>query len=115
MAGVIVGKAVILRQVTDATEHGWRSRAFSQQISFSQGFASDAEQDFDQRGLAGAVLTQEAENFLLLDLERDSLESLDLAISFGQILGLDDGHGTPQHRQKVRFPSSLAKGWGGVY
>ena len=78
---MVVGEAVILGQVADpAADHGGAGPA--SQSDAAIGPHRDAKQDLDQRGLAGAVLAEQAEDFAGLDFQGDAFEGrkrLDLA------------------------------------
>jgi len=51
---------------------------------------AQAFEDFHGAGLAGAVWTEKAKNFALLDFEADAAEGLHGAVMFGEVMDLDD-------------------------
>ena len=91
-AGVIVGKAMVFRQITDAAADAGRADRLAEQSSGAVGRFRDAEEDLDEGRLAGAVLAEQAEDLALLDLQGHALEGLDLAIVLDEVQGFDDRH-----------------------
>ena len=92
VAGVVIGEAMIFRQIADARAHVGRAGGVPEQRRLAFPAADDAEEDLDERRLAGAVLAEEAVDFAFLDGERDAGERLDFAVTFAQIDGLHCGH-----------------------
>jgi len=91
-AGVVVGEAVVFGQVTDAAADRGGAGRLVEHEGGAVGRPDDAEQHLDERGLAGAVLAQQAEDLAALDGQRDAPEGLDLAVGFDEVVGSDDGH-----------------------
>ena len=117
-AGVVVGKAVVLGQIADAAAHADGAGRLAEQLALPSVGLGDAEQDLDERRLAGAVLAEQAEDFAALDGQRHALEGLDLAELFDEVFGGDYGHdgiprrrnSTPQHRLATRPDSGQWSG-----
>ena len=65
-----------------------------QETGDAVGRLGDAEQDLDERGLAGAVLAEQAEDFAALDGQRHAPQRLDAAVVLDEVVGDDDGHGS---------------------
>ena len=80
----------------------------AEQRGVAVGLADDAEQDLDERGLAGAVLAEQAVDLPLLDRERDALEGLDPAVVLAEIPRLDDRHGRLR-KEVVRFDERIRR------
>jgi hypothetical protein len=97
-AGVVVGEAVVLGEVADLLPDADRAGGLVEQVGVAVGLLGDAEQDLDERRLAGAVLAEEAVDLALLDGERHALQRLDAAVALDQALGFDDRHGTISRR-----------------
>ncbi len=51
---------------------------------------------FQRRGLAGAIGTDQRDAFALIDLERDAVEHLDLAVSGPNVLDLQHQCAAPR-------------------
>ena len=77
---MVLGEPVVLGQVADPlADVGVAGRVVEQRgLAFAE--LDDAEQDLDERGLAGPVLAEQAEDFALLDLEGDAPQRLDAAV-----------------------------------
>src|SRR5262249_27285363 len=90
--GVVIGETVVLGQVADAPADRRSPGRLVEDGRLPVGGADNAEQDLDERRLAGAVLPQQAEDFAALDRERDALEGADPAVLLGELIGDDDGH-----------------------
>ena len=68
VAGVVVGELVVFGQVADAAGGRRPCRPAGRAASASPSVRrDDAEQDLDERGLAGAVLAEQAVDLALLD------------------------------------------------
>ena len=68
------------------------------------GFLGDAEKDFDERGLAGAVLAEQAEDFAALDGQRHAVEGVNLAEMLHELVGGNGRHdGVPRRRGQKRL------------
>src|SRR5262245_49798736 len=89
---MIVGKAMILRQVAGAGTHMSSAGAFAKQSGLAFPAAGDAEHDLDERGLAGAVLAAQAVNLPPAYLARHAGQGLDAAVVFAQVVGFQDWH-----------------------
>ena len=87
---------MVFGQVADAAAHGGAAGRLIEQAGPAIAGGGDAEQDLDERGLAGAVLTEQAEDVAALDVERDTRPGPDAAVVLDQIVGLNDGHDTPR-------------------
>ena len=98
LAGMIVGEAMIFGQIADAGADVDGAGRFVEQRRLALPAAGDAEQDLDERGLAGPVLAEQAVDFALFDLERDPAESLDASVTFAQI---------PVFQQLPRLPPMI--------
>ena len=110
-AGVVVGEAVVLGQVADAAADGRRAGRLVEEQGLALGLADDAEKDLDERGLAGAVLAEQAEDLAALDGQRHALEGLDLAEALDEVVGGDDGHdGFPSVARTTTPENRVAKG-----
>ena len=100
--GVVVGEAVVLRQVADApTRRGGAGRLVEQQGAALR-LLGDAQKDLDERRFAGAVLAEQAEDLAALDGERDSGEGLDGAETLDEVLSGYDRHGAFSRRGDFR-------------
>ena len=54
---------------------------------------AQAFENFDGRGLAGAIGAEQAEYFSFFDAEADAAHRVDVAVVFDQIIDLQDGIG----------------------
>jgi hypothetical protein len=71
---VPAGKTEELGQVADLTPRLERARAGTADLGLSAGGPDEPAGDLDQRGLAGAVRPEQADELAFLDLEVDSRE-----------------------------------------
>ena len=90
---MVAGELVIFGQVADAPAHVGGAGRLAEQRGLAVGLLGDAEEDLDERGLARAVLAEQAVDLALLDRERDALERLDAAVVLAELARLDDRHG----------------------
>src|SRR5262249_7901063 len=88
----IIRKAMVFRQVADLVTDGHGSRRPLQQLRVTFGRPDDAEENLDERCLAGAIATQEAIDLAALDGNGNATQRFHGAILFGQRIGADDGH-----------------------
>src|SRR5437868_14674443 len=91
---MVIGKAMIFRQVADALSNPRRTNRETEQARFSRSSFRDAKQDLDKSGLAGAVLPKQAEDFSGLDSQAYAFQSVDLAVLLDKTFYFDDRHGS---------------------
>ena len=89
---MVIGKAMVLGEIADAAADGGGAGRFAEQCGAALGQARDAEEDLDERGLAGAVLAEQAEDLALLHGQRQLAQGLDAPIVLDQVSGDDDCH-----------------------
>jgi hypothetical protein len=91
-AGEIAGEAVVFGEVADLGESGFMTDGAAEEGAGGVGGADDGHHDFDEGAFAGAVGTEEAEDFTAVDGEGDAVERVDAAaVDFGDILQVDSG------------------------
>ena len=95
---MVVGELVVFGQVADAAARRRWCRPAGRAGRVAVGLLGDAEQDLDERGLAGAVLAEQAVDLALLDRQRDALERLDAAVVLAEFVRLDHRHGRLRER-----------------
>ena len=81
---------MILRQIAHPFPHTRIAGRFAEECGVATRFADDAEQNFDQRTFAGAVLAEQSVDLAGANRHRDALERLNVAVRFRKLIRFDD-------------------------
>ena len=91
---------MILGQIADAFPDNGIAGRMAEEGRVPLAKLDDAEEDLDERGLAGAVLAQQAKHFASFDFQADATQSFHLLVALAQVASLDNGHDRGSRNEK---------------